>query len=175
MIDYCFTQFNCFFIIYCKASPSSKKGLRSQSRSPCLKVNQQDYEEVSSSEEHNQSQSYQRPHPIHSLVLSEEKRRGSTSSQDSRTESAGLSQSQVNGFHRNEMSCKTLQTTRQDVIQTVINSINVETPKETDCSDRGDSDMDEATYSSSQEQQSPGKVMHFFLTLLAGLHHSTTV
>ncbi|XP_032880228.1 tyrosine-protein phosphatase non-receptor type 13 isoform X3 [Amblyraja radiata] len=145
------------------ASPSSKKGMRSQSRSPCLKVNQQDYEEVSSSEEHNQSQSYQRPHPIHSLVLSEEKRRGSTSSQDSRTESAGLSQSQVNGFHRNEMSCKTLQTTRQDVIQTVINStgllssINVETPKETDCSDRGDSDMDEATYSSSQEQQSPGK------------------
>ncbi|XP_078258040.1 tyrosine-protein phosphatase non-receptor type 13 [Rhinoraja longicauda] len=145
------------------ASPSSKKGMRSQSRSPCLKMNQQDYEEVSSEEEHNQSQSYQRPHPIHSSVLSEEKRRGSTSSQDSRTESAGLSQSQVKGFHRNEMSCKTLQSTRQDVIQTVLNStgllssINVEKPKETDCSDRGDSDMDEATYSSSQEQQSPGK------------------
>ncbi|XP_051895284.1 LOW QUALITY PROTEIN: tyrosine-protein phosphatase non-receptor type 13 [Pristis pectinata] len=145
------------------ASPPNKKGTRSQSRSPCLKVRQQDYEEVSSSEEHNQSQSYQRTHPIRASVPSEEKRRGSTSSQDSRTESAGLSQSQVNGFHRNQTASRTSQCTRQEVIQTMLDStghlssINAETPKETDCSDRGDSDMDEATYSSSQEQQSPGK------------------
>ncbi|XP_062899577.1 tyrosine-protein phosphatase non-receptor type 13 isoform X2 [Mobula hypostoma] len=145
------------------ASPPLKKGTRSQSKSPCLKVRQQDYEEVSSSEELNQSQSYQRTHPVRGSVPSEEKRRGSTSSQDSRTESAGLSQSQVNGLHRHQTASKTTRCIRQDLIQTVLkgtghlSSINTETPKETDCSDRGDSDMDEATYSSSQEQQSPEK------------------
>ncbi|XP_069782631.1 tyrosine-protein phosphatase non-receptor type 13 isoform X3 [Narcine bancroftii] len=137
------------------ASPPNKKGIRNQSRSPCLKMRQQDYEEVSSEEEHIQLQSYQRSYPMRASVPSEEKRGGSTSSQDSRTESAGLTQSQVNGFHRNQ--------TKQEVIQTVqdssghLSSIGSEVPKETDCSDRGDSDMDEATYSSSQEQQSPGK------------------
>uniref|UniRef100_UPI00398F682C tyrosine-protein phosphatase non-receptor type 13 n=1 Tax=Pristiophorus japonicus TaxID=55135 RepID=UPI00398F682C len=156
------------------ASPPNKKGARSQSRSPCLNLGRRDCEEVSSSEEHNRSRGHQRTHPIGATVPSEEKRRGSTSSQDSRTESAGLSQSQVNGFHRNRTVSRTPQCTnyeevsalmasRQDMIQTVqdssghLISINVETPKEIDCSDRGDSDMDEATYSSSQEQQSPKK------------------
>ncbi|XP_059844664.1 tyrosine-protein phosphatase non-receptor type 13 isoform X1 [Hypanus sabinus] len=145
------------------ASPPLKKGTRSQSKSPCLKVRQQDYEEVSSSEELDQSQSYQRTHPVRGSVPSEEKRRGSTNSQDSQTESAGLSQSQVNGLHRHQTASKTSRCIRQDLIQTVLkgtghlSSINTEMPKETDCSDRGDSDMDEATYSSSQEQQSPEK------------------
>ncbi|XP_067846546.1 tyrosine-protein phosphatase non-receptor type 13 isoform X2 [Heptranchias perlo] len=156
------------------ASPLNKKRTRSQSRSPCLNLGKRDYEEVSSSEEHNRSRGHQKTHPIGASVPPEGKRRGSTSSQDSRTESAGLSQSQVNDFHRNQTASRTPQCTnyeevsalmapRQDTIQTVLDStghlsvINAETPKETDCSDRGDSDMDEATYSSSQEQQSPKK------------------
>ncbi|XP_041051917.1 tyrosine-protein phosphatase non-receptor type 13 isoform X1 [Carcharodon carcharias] len=154
-------------------SPLNKKGTRSQSRSPC-NLGRRDYEEVSSSEEHNGSRGHQRTHPIRASVPPEEKRRGSTSSQDSRTESAGLSQSQVNGFYRNRTASRTQQCTnykevsalmalRQDMIQNALDktghlsNINAETPKETDCSDRGDSDMDEATYSSSQEQQSPKK------------------
>ncbi|XP_038647680.1 tyrosine-protein phosphatase non-receptor type 13 isoform X9 [Scyliorhinus canicula] len=154
--------------------PLNKKGTRSQSRSPCRNLGRRDYEEMSSSEEQNGSRGHQRTHPIRASVPHEEKRRGSMSSQDSRTESAGLSQSQVNGFYRNRTASRTPQCTnykevaalmalRQDMIQNVLDStghlssINAETPKETDCSDRGDSDMDEATYSSSQEQQSPKK------------------
>ncbi|XP_078070170.1 tyrosine-protein phosphatase non-receptor type 13 isoform X2 [Mustelus asterias] len=159
---------------FTSVSPLNKKGTRSQSRSPCHNLGRRDYEEVSSSEEHNGSRGHQRIHPVRASVPHEEKRRGSTSSQDSRTESAGLSQSQVNGFYRNRTASRTPQCTnykevsalmalRQDMIQNVLDStghlssINAETPKETDCSDRGDSDMDEATYSSSQEQQSPKK------------------
>ncbi|GCB66989.1 hypothetical protein scyTo_0005060 [Scyliorhinus torazame] len=154
--------------------PLNKKGTRSQSRSPCRNLGRRDYEEMSSSEEHNGSRGHQRTHPIRASVPHEEKRRGSMSSQDSRTESAGLSQSQLNGFYRNRTASRTPQCTnykevaalmalRQDMIQNVLDStghlssINAEMPKETDCSDRGDSDMDEATYSSSQEQQSPKK------------------
>ncbi|XP_072352385.1 tyrosine-protein phosphatase non-receptor type 13 isoform X14 [Scyliorhinus torazame] len=154
--------------------PLNKKGTRSQSRSPCRNLGRRDYEEMSSSEEHNGSRGHQRTHPIRASVPHEEKRRGSMSSQDSRTESAGLSQSQLNGFYRNRTASRTPQCTnykevaalmalRQDMIQNVLDStghlssINTEMPKETDCSDRGDSDMDEATYSSSQEQQSPKK------------------
>ncbi|XP_072403590.1 tyrosine-protein phosphatase non-receptor type 13 isoform X2 [Chiloscyllium punctatum] len=149
-------------------------GTRNKSRSPCRNLGRRDYEEVSSSEEHNGSSGHHRTLPVRTSVPPEEKRRGSTSSQDSRTESAGLSQSQVHGFYRNRTTSRTPQRTdyeevsaltdlRQDMIQNVLdsarplNSTNVETPKETDCSDRGDSDMDEATYSSSQEQQSSKK------------------
>ncbi|XP_048460350.1 tyrosine-protein phosphatase non-receptor type 13 [Rhincodon typus] len=149
-------------------------GMRNKSRSPCRNLGRRDYEEVSSSEEHNGSFDHHRTHPVRTSVPPEQKRRVSTSSQDSRTESAGLSQSQVHGFYKNRTISRApqcadyegvsaLMEMRQDMIQNVLDSTgplsstNVETPKETDCSDRGDSDMDEATYSSSQEQQSSKK------------------
>ncbi|XP_048390119.1 tyrosine-protein phosphatase non-receptor type 13 isoform X3 [Stegostoma tigrinum] len=149
-------------------------GMRNKSRSPCRNLGRRDYEEVSSSEEHNGSFGHHRTHPVRTSVPPEQKRRGSTSSQDSRTESAGLSQSQVHGFYKNRTTCRAPQSAgyegvsalmemRQGMMQNVLDSTgpssstNVETPKETDCSDRGDSDMDEATYSSSQEQRSSKK------------------
>ncbi|XP_053456675.1 tyrosine-protein phosphatase non-receptor type 13 isoform X2 [Nycticebus coucang] len=101
-------------------------------------------------------------------------REGSLSSQDSRTESASLSQSQVNGFFASHLGDRTWQEsqhvspspsviskgTEQKRISTNSNRSKTKKPgvsDATDYSDRGDSDMDEATYSSSQDHQTPKK------------------
>ncbi|XP_015421658.1 PREDICTED: tyrosine-protein phosphatase non-receptor type 13 isoform X9 [Myotis davidii] len=101
-------------------------------------------------------------------------REGSLSSQDSRTESASLSQSQVNGFFASHVGDRTWQesqhgspspsvisrATQKKRTSTDSNQSKAKKPgisDTTDYSDRGDSDMDEATYSSSQDHQTPKK------------------
>uniref|UniRef100_A0A452VNL6 Tyrosine-protein phosphatase non-receptor type 13 n=1 Tax=Ursus maritimus TaxID=29073 RepID=A0A452VNL6_URSMA len=111
------------------------------------------------------------------LVISQPKEKipkGSLSSQDSRTESASLSQSQVNGFFASPVGDRTWQesqhgspspsviskTTEKKRISTDSNRSKTKKPgisDATDYSDHGDSDMDEATYSSSQDHQTPKK------------------
>nr|XP_006115399.1 tyrosine-protein phosphatase non-receptor type 13 isoform X4 [Pelodiscus sinensis] len=134
----------------------------------------QDNEAESSSEEHNRSRDHQRPISGSSSGLSVGKWDRSLNSQDSRTESANLSQSQTNGFFGNHIGdkahlglqhCSDSQSTiskpnekkrnSADGIQTKAKRPGV--VKTVDYSDRGDSDMDEATYSSSQEQQAAKK------------------
>ncbi|XP_036751751.2 tyrosine-protein phosphatase non-receptor type 13 isoform X8 [Manis pentadactyla] len=97
---------------------------------------------------------------------------GSLSSQDSRTESASLSQSQVNGFFASRVVGQTWQesqhgspspsviskATEKKRISSDSNQSKTKTPGISDAmyySDRGDSDTDEATYSSSQDHQTP--------------------
>ncbi|XP_033016546.1 tyrosine-protein phosphatase non-receptor type 13 isoform X6 [Lacerta agilis] len=127
-----------------------------------------DNEAESSSEEHNQPLSQQRPTSGSLSGLGSAKRDGSLSSQDSRTESASLSQSQTNGGFSNHIGDKP-QPEYQNCIDSQLAlskfserggaSLEANTAKakkagtaETvEYSDRGDSDMDEATYSSSQE------------------------
>uniref|UniRef100_A0A8C8ZWW0 Tyrosine-protein phosphatase non-receptor type 13 n=1 Tax=Prolemur simus TaxID=1328070 RepID=A0A8C8ZWW0_PROSS len=109
-----------------------------------------------------------------SFGLSGGLREGSLSSQDSRTESASLSQSQVNGFFASHVGDQTWQEsqrvssspsviskgTEKKRISTDSNRSKAKKPgiaDATDFSDRGDSDMDEATYSSSQDHQTPKK------------------
>ncbi|XP_032256619.1 tyrosine-protein phosphatase non-receptor type 13 isoform X7 [Phoca vitulina] len=109
-----------------------------------------------------------------SFGLSGGLREGSLSSQDSRTESASLSQSQVNGFFASPVGDRTWQESQHgspspSVIskttekkRTSADSNRSKTKKTgisdaTDYSDRGDSDMDEATYSSSQDHHTPKK------------------
>nr|XP_036877039.1 tyrosine-protein phosphatase non-receptor type 13 isoform X5 [Manis javanica] len=99
-------------------------------------------------------------------------REGSLSSQDSRTESASLSQSQVNGFFASRVVGQTWQesqhgspspsvickATEKKRISSDSNRSKTKTPGISDAvyySDHGDSDMDEATYSSSQDHQTP--------------------
>ncbi|XP_075400179.1 tyrosine-protein phosphatase non-receptor type 13 isoform X11 [Tenrec ecaudatus] len=101
-------------------------------------------------------------------------REGSLSSQDSRTESASLSQSQVNGFfasHGGDRAWK--ESLRGSPASSVISKPSekkrisedsgrskAKTPgivDAADYSDRGDSDMDETTYSQSQDHQTPKK------------------
>ncbi|XP_014401455.1 PREDICTED: tyrosine-protein phosphatase non-receptor type 13 isoform X9 [Myotis brandtii] len=101
-------------------------------------------------------------------------REGSLSSQDSRTESASLSQSQVNGFFASHVGDRTWQesqhgspspsvisrATQKKRTSTDSNQSKAKNPgisDATDYSDRGDSDMDEATYSGSQDHQTPKK------------------
>ncbi|XP_014643353.1 PREDICTED: tyrosine-protein phosphatase non-receptor type 13 isoform X9 [Ceratotherium simum simum] len=101
-------------------------------------------------------------------------REGSLSSQDSRTESASLSQSQVNGFFASHVGDRTWQesqhgspspsvtskATEKKRTSTDSNQSKAKKPgisNATDYSDRGDSDMDEATYPSSQDHQTPKK------------------
>nr|XP_060511653.1 tyrosine-protein phosphatase non-receptor type 13 isoform X6 [Panthera onca] len=101
-------------------------------------------------------------------------REGSLSSQDSRTESASLSQSQVNGFFASPAGDRTWQesqhgspspsviskTTEKKRASADSNGNKTKNPgisDATDYSDRGDSDMDEATYSSTQDHQTPKK------------------
>uniref|UniRef100_A0A8D0G9C2 Tyrosine-protein phosphatase non-receptor type 13 n=1 Tax=Sphenodon punctatus TaxID=8508 RepID=A0A8D0G9C2_SPHPU len=134
----------------------------------------QDNEAESSSEEHNRSRGHQRPISGSSSGLSAGKRDGSLSSQDSRTESASLSQSQTNGFFGSHVSDKAQQEPQHsNVSQAALSETNEKkkSSEETnrakgkrpgimeivEYSDRGDSDMDEATYSSSQEQQAAKK------------------
>ncbi|KAH0615819.1 hypothetical protein JD844_026370, partial [Phrynosoma platyrhinos] len=129
-----------------------------------------DNEAESSSEEHNRPQNHQRPASGNFSGLCSGKRDGSLSSQDSRTESASLSQSQANGgLLGNHISDRAQQefqhysdaqltlpkckekngSSLEENLTKPQKSRMVET---TEYSDRGDSDMDEATYSSSQEQ-----------------------
>ncbi|XP_053757388.1 tyrosine-protein phosphatase non-receptor type 13 isoform X8 [Panthera pardus] len=101
-------------------------------------------------------------------------REGSLSSQDSRTESASLSQSQVNGFFASPAGDRTWQESQHGSPSPSVTSKTTEKKRAsadsngnktknpgisdaTDYSDRGDSDMDEATYSSTQDHQTPKK------------------
>lgn len=97
-------------------------------------------------------------------------RQGSVSSQDSRTESAGLLQTNLNGFHRNiptegPVAAQSLTADSKPSIEATPPALPPKTrkpkvpdvPKELEYSDRGDSDMDEDTYSSSQEKQKTKK------------------
>ncbi|XP_024899593.1 tyrosine-protein phosphatase non-receptor type 13 isoform X5 [Pteropus alecto] len=110
-----------------------------------------------------------------SFGLSGGLREGSLSSQDSRTESASLSQSQVNGFFASHVGDRTWQESQHGSPSLSVISKATEKKRTssdsnqnkakktgisdtTDYSDRGDSDMDEATYSSSQDHhQTPKK------------------
>ncbi|XP_027625676.1 tyrosine-protein phosphatase non-receptor type 13 isoform X9 [Tupaia chinensis] len=109
-----------------------------------------------------------------SFGLSGGLREGSLSSQDSRTESASLSQSQVNGFFASHIGDRTWQesqhgspspseiskVTEKKRTSTGSNQSKAKKPgisDATDYSDRGDSDMDEATYSSSRDHHTPKK------------------
>uniref|UniRef100_A0A670KCG9 Tyrosine-protein phosphatase non-receptor type 13 n=1 Tax=Podarcis muralis TaxID=64176 RepID=A0A670KCG9_PODMU len=127
-----------------------------------------DHEAESSSEEHNRPLSQQRPTSGSLSGLGSGKRDGSLSSQDSRTESASLSQSQTNGGFGNHIGDKP-QPEYQNCIDSQLalskfsertgasseaNTAKAKksgTAETVEYSDRGDSDMDEATYSSSQE------------------------
>ncbi|XP_069341638.1 tyrosine-protein phosphatase non-receptor type 13 isoform X8 [Eulemur rufifrons] len=128
----------------------------------------------SSSEDHHWPRGTPRHISESSFGLSAGLREGSLSSQDSRTESASLSQSQVNGFFASHLGDQTWQEsqhvssspsviskgTEKKRISTDSNRSKAKKPgisDATDFSDRGDSDMDEATYSSSQDHQTPKK------------------
>uniref|UniRef100_A0A8C6JWF0 Tyrosine-protein phosphatase non-receptor type 13 n=1 Tax=Melopsittacus undulatus TaxID=13146 RepID=A0A8C6JWF0_MELUD len=130
----------------------------------------QDNEAESSSEEHNQSRGHQRPVSGSLSGFSGGKRDGSVSSQDSRTESASLSQSQTTGFFGKRASGRAQQDPQHySDSQSGLSKMDEKRRSSSDStraknkrpgvvepveySDRGDSDMDEATYSSSQEQQ----------------------
>uniref|UniRef100_A0A8C4V404 Tyrosine-protein phosphatase non-receptor type 13 n=1 Tax=Falco tinnunculus TaxID=100819 RepID=A0A8C4V404_FALTI len=130
----------------------------------------QDDEAESSSEEHNWSRGHQRPVSGSLSGLSGGKRDGSVSSQDSRTESASLSQSQPASFFGKRASgrmqqdpqhysdsqsglSKMSEKRRSSSDSTRAKNKRPGAVESVDYSDRGDSDMDEATYSSSQEQQ----------------------
>uniref|UniRef100_A0A2I3GHB8 Tyrosine-protein phosphatase non-receptor type 13 n=1 Tax=Nomascus leucogenys TaxID=61853 RepID=A0A2I3GHB8_NOMLE len=124
----------------------------------------------SSTKDHHWSRGTLR-HISENFGLSGGLREGSVSSQDSRTESASLSQSQVNGFFASHLGDQTWQESQHgspspSVIskatekKTSTDSNQSKTKKPgisdaTDYSDHGDSDMDEATYSSSQDHQTP--------------------
>uniref|UniRef100_A0A8C6JTC5 Tyrosine-protein phosphatase non-receptor type 13 n=1 Tax=Melopsittacus undulatus TaxID=13146 RepID=A0A8C6JTC5_MELUD len=135
----------------------------------------QDNEAESSSEEHNQSRGHQRPVSGSLSGFSGGKRDGSVSSQDSRTESASLSQSQTTGFFGKRASGRAQQDPQHySDSQSGLSKMDEKRRSSSDStraknkrpgvvepveySDRGDSDMDEATYSSSQEQQPAKKV-----------------
>ncbi|XP_068869006.1 tyrosine-protein phosphatase non-receptor type 13 isoform X7 [Aphelocoma coerulescens] len=130
----------------------------------------QDNEAESSSEEHSRSRGHQRPASGSLSGLSGGKRDGSMSSQDSRTESASLSQSQPAGFFGKRPSGRAQQDAQQNSDSQAGGSKVIEKRRSSsdstraknkrpgvveplEYSDRGDSDMDEATYSGSQEQQ----------------------
>uniref|UniRef100_A0A8C3UL65 Tyrosine-protein phosphatase non-receptor type 13 n=1 Tax=Catharus ustulatus TaxID=91951 RepID=A0A8C3UL65_CATUS len=130
----------------------------------------QDNEAESSSEEPSRCRGHQRPVSGSLSGLSGGKRDGSMSSQDSRTESASLSQSQPAGFfgkrasgraqqdaqHHSEcqpVGSKTIEKRRSSLDSTRAKNKRPGAVEPVEYSDRGDSDMDEATYSGSQEQQ----------------------
>uniref|UniRef100_A0A8C3MBG3 Tyrosine-protein phosphatase non-receptor type 13 n=1 Tax=Geospiza parvula TaxID=87175 RepID=A0A8C3MBG3_GEOPR len=126
----------------------------------------QDTEAESSSEEHSRCRAHQRP--VSGSLSGLSKRDGSVSSQDSRTESASLSQgqptlgkrasgrAQQDAQHHSEPQAgasKALEKRRFSSDSTRVKSKRPGVVEPVEYSDRGDSDMDEATYSSSQEQQ----------------------
>ncbi|XP_008056552.1 tyrosine-protein phosphatase non-receptor type 13 isoform X2 [Carlito syrichta] len=127
-----------------------------------------------SSEDHHWSRGTLRHISENSFGLSGALREGSLSSQDSRTESASLSQSQINGFFASHLGDRAWQESQHgspspSVISKAMEKKRTSSdgnrsktkkpgiPDATDYSDRGDSDMDEATYSSSQDHQIPKK------------------
>ncbi|KAF6132360.1 protein tyrosine phosphatase non-receptor type 13 [Phyllostomus discolor] len=129
---------------------------------------------IESSEDHRWSRGALRHISESSFGLSGGLREGSLSSQDSRTESASLSQSQVNGFFASHVGERTWQESQHGSHSPSVVSKGPEKKRTstdsnqskakkpgisdaTDYSDRGDSDMDEATYSSSQDHQTPKK------------------
>ncbi|XP_045426938.1 tyrosine-protein phosphatase non-receptor type 13 isoform X20 [Pipistrellus kuhlii] len=129
---------------------------------------------VDSSEDHCWPRGTLRHISESSFVLPGGLREGSLSSQDSRTESASLSQCQVNGFFASHVGDRTWQesqhsspspsvisrATQKKRTSTDSNQSKAKKPgvsDATDYSDRGDSDMDEATYSGSQDHQTPKK------------------
>uniref|UniRef100_A0A671LX80 Tyrosine-protein phosphatase non-receptor type 13 n=1 Tax=Sinocyclocheilus anshuiensis TaxID=1608454 RepID=A0A671LX80_9TELE len=122
----------------------------------------------SSSEDHTCSPS---PPPVSSKTSPPQSiRQGSVSSQDSRTESASLLQTNLNGFHRNiptegPAPAQSLAADSKPSVEATPPALPPKTrkskvpdvPKELEYSDRGDSDMDEDTYSSSQEKHKTKK------------------
>ncbi|KAG8134361.1 hypothetical protein E2320_007483 [Naja naja] len=142
-----------------------------------------DHEAESSSEEQNWPVSHWKPNSGSLSGICSSKWDGSLSSQDSRTESASLSQSQTNhsfGHHINDQqelqrcsnpllgppkcSERNGSSSEANLIKSKLTGM-AETP---DYSDRGDSDMDEATYSSSQEQTALKKepsLVNFFSSM----------
>ncbi|MGH0139081.1 UNVERIFIED_CONTAM: hypothetical protein FKN15_022479 [Acipenser sinensis] len=145
------------------SSATSHHKTRGHARSPGKR---QEHEEESSSEEHTRLQGHQRATSGASSAVSLSRRKGSVSSQDSRTESASLSQSHSNGFNRNQVADGSMPppppyhsertVPAEMLLPSGSKSRKVRSPessKDLDYSDRGDSDMDEDTYSSSQEQQ----------------------
>uniref|UniRef100_A0A803V2A4 Tyrosine-protein phosphatase non-receptor type 13 n=1 Tax=Ficedula albicollis TaxID=59894 RepID=A0A803V2A4_FICAL len=130
----------------------------------------QDNEAESSSEEHSRCRGPQRPVSGSLSGLSGGRRDGSMSSQDSRTESASLAQSQPAGFLGKRASGRAQQDAqhhsqgqpggsaavgkrRSSLDGTRVKNKRPGLGEPVEYSDRGDSDMDEATYSGSQEQQ----------------------
>ncbi|XP_017400636.1 tyrosine-protein phosphatase non-receptor type 13 isoform X8 [Cebus imitator] len=127
----------------------------------------------SSSKDHHWSRGTLKHISENSFGLSGGLREGSLSSQDSRTESASLSQSQANGFFATHLGDQTWQelqhgspspsvvsSATEKKTSTDSNQSKAKNPgisDSTDYSDRGDSDMDEVTYSSSQDHQTPKK------------------
>uniref|UniRef100_A0A8C5P671 Tyrosine-protein phosphatase non-receptor type 13 n=1 Tax=Leptobrachium leishanense TaxID=445787 RepID=A0A8C5P671_9ANUR len=132
-----------------------------------------DNDAESSSEEHNRVQSSTTsPRLLSSNSLSMGNREGSLSSQDSRTESASLSNSHINCLNNNlskeqaNVHAHHSRTTSSDCSRASdrkraqdgkSRGKRAGLTESTDYSDRGDSDMDEATYSSSQEQKTAKK------------------
>ncbi|KAM7326610.1 hypothetical protein ACRRTK_015088 [Alexandromys fortis] len=94
-------------------------------------------------------------------------REGSLSSQDSRTESASLSQSHVNGFFASHLGDRGWQESHGSPslskVAEIFSDSNRSKAKRpglsdtTELSDHGDSDIDDATYSSNQDHQTPKK------------------
>uniref|UniRef100_A0A8C3L580 Tyrosine-protein phosphatase non-receptor type 13 n=1 Tax=Chrysolophus pictus TaxID=9089 RepID=A0A8C3L580_CHRPC len=130
----------------------------------------QDNEAESSSEEPSRSRAHQRAVTGSVSASSGGRRDGSVSSQDSRTESASLSQSQTASCFGRRASgraqqdpqkysdsqsgvLKTSEKRRSSSDSTRAKMKRSGVVESVEYSDRGDSDMDEATYSSSQEQQ----------------------
>ncbi|XP_060635261.2 tyrosine-protein phosphatase non-receptor type 13 isoform X5 [Anolis sagrei] len=168
-----------------KVSPSLLNGMKGYLKRPSLIP---DNEAESSSEEHNRLLGHQKPTSGNLSGLCSSKWDGSLSSQDSRTESASLSQSQTNGGllgnhinvraqqefqHCNNSQLSLLKCKERNGSSLEVNLIKAkksgiqETPE---YSDRGDSDMDEATYSGGQEQAAASKKEPSFLNLANSMH-----
>ncbi|XP_066488255.1 tyrosine-protein phosphatase non-receptor type 13 [Tiliqua scincoides] len=162
-----------------KGSSNILTGTKGYLKTPSLA---QDNEAESSSEEHNRSLGCQKPPSGTTSGFCSGKRDGSLSSQDSRTESASLSQSQTNGVFGNHINDRVQQELPHcDDAQLVLskcsekNRASLETNpakakrpgvvETAEYSDRGDSDMDEATYSGSQEQTAAKKEPSSFMNL----------
>ncbi|XP_063775940.1 tyrosine-protein phosphatase non-receptor type 13 isoform X2 [Pseudophryne corroboree] len=146
-------------------------GSKSQFWGPFLS---KDNEQESSSEEHRRFRGHVRLVSESSSVISAGKRGGSLSSQDSRTESASLSNSHINGPINNLTKEQTTSLSHSAKSSPSVSAKASDRKKpqpdnrkgkgkhpgltdSTDYSDRGDSDMDEATYSNSQEQRTTKK------------------
>lgn len=149
----------------------------------------QDNEAESSSEEHSRPPCHQRASSGSPPGLRSGKRDGSLSSQDSRTESATLSQSQSNSIFGNHVNDRVQQDLQHCHNSQLVFSGSSEknrnsseshqakakragTAESAEYSDRGDSDMDEATYSSSQEQMPAKKAQSISITFIFCLKYA---